>query len=74
MSQNTYAALEAAVAKNDRAAVTAAMAKLTSHEKDLLVDCRAKGCLAPEREECVGLKEGRVHFGRRLRRLLEGIR
>lgn len=54
MSQNTYAAFERAVAQDDRDAVKAAMAKITDHEKDLLVECPAKACRAAEREECVG--------------------
>lgn len=74
MGRNTYAALEQAVARNDRTATIAALAKLTDHEKDLLVDCPAKGCLAEERKECRGAGKGRVCFGRRLKRLLGGIR
>ena len=74
MSRNTYAAIESAVARNDREAARAALARLTDHEKDLLVDCPAKECRAAERKECVGMKAGVVHIGRRLSRLLEGIR
>ena len=74
MRQNTYAMLEAAVARDDREAVIAAMAKLTDHEKDLIVDCPEKACRAAEREECAGMKPGVAHFGRRVKRLLEGIR
>ncbi len=69
-----YAALERAVADNDRVAVRAAMAKLTDHEKDLLVDCPVTRCRAAERKECAGEPDGRAHFGRRLKRMLEGIR
>lgn len=72
--QNPYVALEEAVARDDRAAVIAALAALTEHEKDLLVDCPATKCRAAERTECTGTEEGVVHFGRRVMRLLEGIR
>lgn len=72
--QNPYAALEAAVARDDRAAVIVALAALTDHEKDLLVDCPVTKCRAAERKECVGTAEGTVHVGRRLKRLMEKIR
>lgn len=71
--KNPYAALECALDREDRPAVVAALAKLTDHEKDLLESCPAKACLAPEREECLG-QNGVVHFARRLKRLLGGIR
>jgi len=71
--RNTYAAIDRAVKLGDREAATAALAKLTFHEKDLLVACPAKECRALAGEECLGEK-GRAHFGRRLKRLLEGIR
>lgn len=74
MRRNPYAALEKAVARDDRVAVIASLAALTDHEKDLLVDCPATKCRAAERKECVGTEEGAVHFGRRLKRLMENIR
>ncbi len=70
--RNPYTLLDQAVAHDDRALVAAALARLTDHDKDLIVDCPAKKCLAPERKECVGTEEGVVHFGRRLKRLLLG--
>lgn len=72
--QNPYAALEAAVARDDRAAVIEALSALTDHEKDLLVDCPVTKCRAAERKECVGTEEGVAHIGRRVKRLLEKIK
>jgi len=44
------------------------------HCLDLVLDCPAKGCGAGAGQECRGLDSGIVHFGRRLLRLLRGIR
>ena len=44
------------------------------HEKDLLVRCPNKGCEALKGAECKHTDPGIVHFGRRIRRLLKGIR
>jgi hypothetical protein len=50
-----------------------AIKEMSEHEKDLLVVC--KGCGASEGEECKNLgKKKIVHFGRRLHRLIKGIR
>lgn len=74
MSRNPYAALDRAVEREDREAAATASAKLTDHEKDLLVSCPATACLAAERKECINTPKGKVHFGRRVKRLLGGIR
>ena len=66
--------LKKAVAKGDKAKVQAILDEMSLHEKDLLVECRARDCGAKEFEECVGTKPGEVHFCRRLSRLLKGIR
>jgi hypothetical protein len=58
----------------------AAMDALDAHEKDLLIVCKA--CGAKEGAECkktgkksdAKLKKGCVHIGRRIGRLLKGIR
>lgn len=74
MRRNPYAALERAVDRGDREAASAALAKIADHEKDLLVDCPAEACRAAERMECRGVGQGKVHFGRRLKRLMRGFR
>lgn len=74
MSRNPYAALERAVDRSDREAVLKALARLTDHEKDLLVDCPVTKCRAAERNECIDTEIGVVHIGRRVKRLLEGIK
>jgi hypothetical protein len=51
-----------------------AMRRLPEHEKDLLVVCPARVCGAREGEECKGVKGRLVHHGRRVKRLLKGIR
>lgn len=71
MSRNPYARLERAVEASSKPAVLTALAGLSDHAKDLLVEC---DCGAKEREECIGTKLKIVHFGRRLKRLLKGIR
>lgn len=62
----------------ERRAIEAEIAKLTNgmsaHQKDLLLPCPAKQCGAAAGAECVALDTGIVHFGRRLQRLLKGIR
>jgi hypothetical protein len=62
-------------AKSDddmRAAIDAA----NQHEKDLLVECPFKGCAAERFAECTGegVDNKTVHFSRRLKRMLAGIR
>lgn len=47
---------------------------MTEHQKDLAIPCPAKQCRAANGRACKGLPRGIVHFGRRLLRLLEGIR
>lgn len=77
INRNRYAALDRAVDREDCKAVIAAMAKLTEHEKDLIVDCPVRACRVPTREECVGfdiVEDDKVHFGRRMTRLMKGIR
>ena len=69
---NPYAALEKAVAAGDKAAALRAIAALSEHEKDLLAVC--KRCGAAERVDCAGVEVGHVHVGRRLTRLIAGIR
>jgi hypothetical protein len=72
---NPYKALEAAVASDDKEAVRKAMSKLSDYYKDLLVDCRE--CGAAERKPCIDVvpeSKWKVHYARRLRRVLEGIR
>lgn len=44
------------------------------HRKDLTIPCPAKGCRAAAGKECKKLEPGIVHFGRRLKRLLSGLR
>lgn len=44
------------------------------HILDLVVACPARTCLSSPGNECKGLEPGTVHFGRRLLRLLRGIR
>jgi hypothetical protein len=60
-----------------------AMRRLPEHEKDLLVVCPVRMCSAPEGEECKGTNRldrrkidarRQAHIGRRVRRLLKGIR
>lgn len=68
---NPYAALERAVDADDKEAAQTAMALLTDLQLDLLIKCPA--CGAAERVSCVG-KPKVVCFGRRLKRLLEGIK
>lgn len=65
---NPYGKLDRALDRADKEGVREALAKLSDHEKDLLVECR--GCGAKEREECRGTKPKIVHFGRRVARLL----
>ena len=74
MPRNPYAALEKAVAQNNPEAARVALAALSDHEKDLLVDCPVSRCRSPERQGCAGMKAARVHIGRRIKRLQEGIR
>lgn len=54
----------------------AALEALSQHQKDLVIPCPVKLCSALEGEECRGhdVKKGIVHFGRRVKRLLKGIR
>jgi hypothetical protein len=53
-------------------------ARQAEYEKDLRIPCPAGSCLAGEGKACKGLpsspKKPMVHFGRRLKRLLAGIR
>lgn len=44
----------------------------TQHDLDLLVECAS--CSARVGSKCKGLPRGVVHFCRRLRRLLDGLR
>jgi hypothetical protein len=74
MRRNPFAALEKAVAQDNPEAVQVALIALSDHEKDLLVDCPVSRCRSSERQECAGMEEGRVHIGRRIKRILEGIR
>ena len=73
---NPFAELERAVAADDQPAVKAAMAKLSTYHKDLLVSCAS--CKAAERKPCVkdNLVDAfyKVHFVRHVSRVLEGIK
>lgn len=68
----TFSAVTKAVAAMDRDALAKAFSKLTEHEKDLLVPCPT--CKVDEMEECRDANRGVVHFGRRLKRMLMGVR
>ena len=73
--KNPYKVLEAAVAADDKEAVRLALSKLSDYYKDLLVDC--KKCGAAERKPCIDVvpeSKWKVHYARRFRRVLEGIR
>jgi hypothetical protein len=59
---------------NDRDDLQTVINVLTEHERDLLIPCPAKACPAGYNEECVGTEKGIVHFGRRLKRLLDGVK
>lgn len=63
--------LHEATERGDRDAVQKILATMPDHAKDLLVACH---CGAGEGEECTGTERKIVHIGRRLKRLLAGIR
>ena len=76
MKIKTAKALVEAHSKLTDEQFAAAIEGLNQHQKDLLIPCPVKLCSANEGEECRGhdTKRGIVHFGRRVKRLLKGIR
>ena len=74
MKRSSYTTIDRAVDRGDGEAASAALARMTDHEKDLLVPCPAEACRALAREEGRGTGKNKTHFARRLKRLMDGIR